>query len=320
MARLSLSSLSRPCRARGDSLLLFGPEWLAIGGVTLLDLLLAPPLHFHLLFTWRNGTAVGALLGLALLLRLAGHHRGRLVLEYVALSLTAVMALCVLTYLSLAASGPLADDRLLAFDRMLGFDWLAGFRLFEAHPQVAAVLKLVYQSLPFQYFYCALLFGLMGNGTRLRQLFWMILIAGLITCAGVWLLPAYGPFKMFGLESRGHFLPDMEHLRTGRDLTFALAELTGVICFPSFHTTMAIAYAWAFRGTGPIGLSAMGLNLVMLLAIPFVGGHYLVDMIAGAGVALACIAAVTWAPRLWRSRAMLATPQSLPQTTGTALL
>jgi membrane-associated phospholipid phosphatase len=53
------------------------------------------------------------------------------------------------------------------------------------------------------------------------------------------------------------------------------------------------------------------LNLAMLAAIPFVGGHYLADMIAGAGVALACIAAVTWTPRLWRSRTLLA--QALPQ-------
>jgi hypothetical protein len=312
MACLSLPSLPRLRRPQGEHLLAFGAEWLAVAGVVLLDLVLAWRLHFHLLVTWRDGVVVCGLLGIALLLRFSGFGRGRLIAEYVALSAAAVMALCVLTYLCLAASGPLVDARLLAFDRMLGFDWRAGFRLFEAHPQVAAALRLAYRSPALQDLYFVLLFGLMGDKARLRQLFWLLLSALLVTCAGVWLFPAYGPFKLFGLEAHGPFLADMERLRGGAR-SFTLAGMTGVICFPSFHTTMAIAYVWAFRGTGPIGRIITGLNLAMLAAIPFVGGHYLADMIAGAVVALACIAAVIGTPRLWRSRALLAVPQPLPQ-------
>ena len=311
MARLCLPSLPR-VRRREESLLAFGAEWLAVGGVMLLDLVLALRLGFHLRVGWQDGVVACTLLGLALLLRLSGYQRGRLVAEYVALSAMAVTALCVLTYLCLAAAGPLVDAQLLAFDRMLGFDWRAGFRLFEAHPHVAAALRLAYRSPAVQDLYFVLLFGLMGDKARLRQLFWLFLTALLVTCAGVWLFPAYGPFKLFGLEAHGPFLADMERLRGGAR-SFALADMTGVVCVPSFHTSMAIAYVWAFRGTGPIGRIITGLNLAMLAAIPFVGGHYLADMVAGAAVALACIAAVTATPRLWRTRALLAVPQPLPQ-------
>jgi membrane-associated phospholipid phosphatase len=79
--------------------------------------------------------------------------------------------------------------------------------------------------------------------------------------------------------------------------------MTGVICFPSFHTTMALASIYAFRRTGIIGICVAGINSAMLFAIPFVGGHYLVDMIAGAGVALVSIAAVAWCPFIWKGLA-----------------
>ena len=66
----------------------------------------------------------------------------------------------------------------------------------------------------------------------------------------------------------------------------ALSSLTGVVSFPSFHTTMALAYAYGFRRAGAIGWIVGALNFVMLFSIPFFGGHYLVDMIAGVLMAI----------------------------------
>src|SRR5262245_7894178 len=86
----------------------------------------------------------------------------------------------------------------------------------------------------------------------------------------------------------------MERLHSG-DLHFALAQLTGVVSFPSFHTTMAILYVYGFGRVGWMGWVAALLNVAMLLAIPFYGGHYLVDVFAGAAVALISVVAV----KLW---------------------
>jgi membrane-associated phospholipid phosphatase len=72
------------------------------------------------------------------------------------------------------------------------------------------------------------------------------------------------------------------------------------VSFPSFHTAMSLAYVWGFRGTGPIGWAIAGLNLLMLCAIPWYGGHYLVDMIAGAATMLLSLALVKTAPLAWR--------------------
>jgi membrane-associated phospholipid phosphatase len=123
-------------------------------------------------------------------------------------------------------------------------------------------------------------------------MFWLVAVAGVFTCSGAALFPAFGPFKTFGIDSE--FLPVMEQLRSG-NLHFALSKLTGVVSFPSFHTTMALLYIYGFRRAGAIGWMMAALNVAMMPAIPFFGGHYLVDMLAGGAVALASLGIV----RVW---------------------
>jgi membrane-associated phospholipid phosphatase len=67
-------------------------------------------------------------------------------------------------------------------------------------------------------------------------------------------------------------------------MEFTLSKMTGVICFPSFHTVMALGYAYSLRRTGIIGHTVGVANIVMLLGVPFIGGHYVIDMIAGAAI------------------------------------
>jgi hypothetical protein len=255
------------------------------------------PLNFTV--GWTYFLLPGAGLALTLAARLFAFRRGGLMAEYFALTLVASTAICALSYLCLASAGDLVDAHLMAMDRVLGFDWLAGYRFVHAHPALLAVLGLAYASLIYQSLYCGLLLGLMGNRRRLREMFWLVLCCGLLACAGTFWLPALGPSKFFAIETSTGFVPVMEHLISGRDLSFALSGMTGVVSFPSFHTSMALAYAWVFRKSGVIAIAVMALNMIMLCAVPFFGGHYLVDMIAGAATMLLSLAVVKTAPSVW---------------------
>jgi hypothetical protein len=276
----------------------FVPEWCGIAAVALLDTAWARAIHFHLTITPHDGMLMAIALGMMIALRVFAVKRGGVMAEYFSLNLAAALVFGVLSYLCLASSGTLADARLLALDRALGFDWMAGYRFLLTHPAPAAVLQFAYNSLVFQGLYFCVLLGLMNGRARLREIFWLVFLAGLFTCAGCLMMPALGPFQMFGAAPPESFLPEMLHLRSGQNLNFALAHMTGVVSFPSFHTAMALAYIWAFRGTGPSGWGIAGLNLVMLCAVPWLGGHYLCDMIAGAAAMLAALGLVKGVPRL----------------------
>ena len=275
----------------------FAPEWLALLALAVLDFVWARTIGFHLTITWGDGKLIGLGLLVMLLVRLFS-ERGGMMAEYFSLTAAATLTFGVLSYLSLASSGPLVDAPLQAADSALRFDWLAGYHFLKAQPLIATILKYAYMSMVYQGLYFCVLFALMGNKKNLREMFWLVLVMGLFTSLGVLLFPALGPFKLFDAAPAGSFVPEIERVKSGHDLNFALAHLTGVVSFPSFHTAMALAYAWGFRKTGPIGWAAIALNFLMLCAIPWYGGHYLVDMIAGAGVMLLSLAIIRLASRL----------------------
>jgi len=268
----------------------FPLEWSGVAVLMLIDAAWAARIGFSLTVKWLDCVvpllAVAATITFRAIVR---QERGALIAEYCILSIAATAAFAVLSYLCCAAAYHLVDDDLLRIDRALGFDWELWFRLLQAHPAVVSVLKVTYDSLAYQGLYFTVLFGLLLRRIELREMFWTIFIAGLFTSAGSVLLPALGTFEMFNLTSLGDYLPDMKQLRAGSDLHFALGRLKGVVNFPSFHTTMAVVYAYAFRRTGLFGYIIIAINFTMLLSIPFIGGHYLVDMIGGAGVAVASI-------------------------------
>lgn len=270
----------------------FVPEWGALGLLALLIAAWANQIGFHLTVTRNDFYGLGILLAAMLALRLFWMARGGMMAEFCALSLVAGAMVCVLSYLCLASSGALIDDRLLAMDRALGFDWLAGYRFVQARPWLSSILRFAYYSPMLQAFYFCVLLGLMNRKGRMREMFWLVLLSGLCACLGALLAPALGPFHRFGIITPDSFLPQMQQLIDGRDRNFAFAHLTGVVSFPSFHTSMALGYAWGFRRTGPAGWAIAALNLVMLLSVPFFGGHYLVDMIAGATAMLMALALI----------------------------
>jgi hypothetical protein len=293
----------------------FAPEWLALLAIAALDVVWARAIGFHLSIGWGDGKMIGAALVAMLLLRVWSVKAGGMIAEYFSLTACATMVFGVLSYLSLASSRAPVDAPLLAADRALGFDWLAGYHFLLAHPWVAKPLAVIYDSIPYQALYFGVLFALMGRKDELRRMFWLVLVTGLFTSAGAVLFPAFGPLKSLGVAPHGSFLPEMEHLKSGQNLNFALAHMTGVVSFPSFHTAMALAYVWGFRKTGAIGWGIAALNLAMLAAIPWYGGHYLVDMIAGAATMLLALAVVNGFEKL-RASAANASPESAAVSAG----
>ena len=63
----------------------------------------------------------------------------------------------------------------------------------------------------------------------------------------------------------------------------------GLICFPSFHTTGGILFMWALWPLRWARWPGIAVNVIMLAAIPIIGSHYLIDMIAGVALALMAI-------------------------------
>jgi hypothetical protein len=290
----------------------FAPEWLVLCALAMVDVVFATKVGLHLQMRWQDFGALVTVFAVGAAFRLFGQKRGGLIAEFLALSLAMAIAFTIFSYMCMAVSGPLVDTKLLAIDRAMGFDWMAGWKLISVHPLAMRIATLLYQSLNWQAIYLCILLGLMLRTRNMRETFWAIFLSALITNLVAIVLPAYGPFETFGLASHGEYLPDMKHLKSGADLTFALSRMTGVISFPSFHTVMALGYTYGMRKTGIIGYGIAALNAAMLMIVPFIGGHYLIDMIAGAATLIVSVAVVKAAPVLWRRIMPPQTSEAVP--------
>ena len=91
-------------------------------------------------------------------------------------------------------------------------------------------------------------------------------------------------------------------LRNGEMTRISLTQVNGLITFPSFHAALAIILIYASRGVKVLFPAFLVLNLLMLAATPTVGGHYFIDIIAGACVVLclACLRQLRWGTLLAR--------------------
>ena len=228
--------------------------------------------------------------------------------EAVALLCAFTATAAVLTYLAASCAFPLQDVMMERLDRAIGFDWSAWHDAVLDRPILSCLLLVAYDSLLPQFLLAIIYFSTTDRSARIGEL---LLLAGATLAAtalisAIW--PTLGPFAatgQLGVSANGGgdiaYLRDLLALRAGGPWHFELSAMEGIVTMPSYHTVLAVLFTYAFRRTGLVGYGIATLNLVMLLSIPPIGGHYLVDMLAGGALALGAIA-VQRAPRHGVSR------------------
>jgi len=91
-------------------------------------------------------------------------------------------------------------------------------------------------------------------------------------------------------------------LRDGSFRTLEVGNLLGIITFPSFHTAISLVLVWVARGIAWLFWPSLIVGIGVLVSIPSEGGHYFVDVVAGALVTVAAIGLTT------RRRALRTSP------------
>jgi hypothetical protein len=132
------------------------------------------------------------------------------------------------------------------------------------------------------------------------------LISLIITAALFALFPATTAWTHLGLSdtevssfryltlSSDNWINELIQIREGRARNLRDLQGMGLTAFPSFHCTAALLFIWASWELRWIRLPMVLANLLMLAATPITGGHYVVDLIAGALVMAAGVIVAEW--------------------------
>jgi membrane-associated phospholipid phosphatase len=190
---------------------------------------------------------------------------------------------------------PLLDPQFTRMDAALGFNWTACFLWIKSSSVLTRyILSHAYNSMIVQIFFSLGFFAVIKRSDRNRELLWIGMLSGLITVSLSGLLPALGPYVNGDMPKWSAVLLSV---RDGSLTNLELAKLTGLVAFPSFHTVVAILLVYVHRPPLRTFIPVAIWNALMLIAIPFAGHHYLVDMIAGTAVAAISILIVQTAMR-----------------------
>jgi membrane-associated phospholipid phosphatase len=207
----------------------------------------------------------------------------------------------ILNYLLMPYDRPSIDPFLNGLDRSIGLDWLAAYAAFKSNAMLSELLSMAYLStLPL----VALMIPLLGLTRRGRDLdlFLLALFLATLAAVGFW---AYFPSNGSGtyLFATGQFdappgaVSDKRHIETvlaleaGRILEFSLNKSEGLIGFPSMHTVMAVLIVHAVRGLPRIFWPVLVWNGLVIVSVPFDGGHNFCDVAGGLGLTWLSVAA-----------------------------
>jgi membrane-associated phospholipid phosphatase len=236
-------------------------------------------------------------------LRGRGLQRIAIALEGCTLFYATCMTVLLATFIAGTGHRAFFDASLAKADRVLlpGFDWPRAMLSFSRSGLPARIANRAYESIGWQ---PPLLIATLSMTSKHDRVWHFLLswIATLcITVAVFAYYPVLGAYRHFGIAAAD--VPAMldstpwnqpvllEGLRDGTLSRISLATLDGIVNYPSFHAGAAVLLAYGFWSVRPLRWPLITLNTLMLASAVPIGGHYLVDLFAGAIAAGAGIAA-----------------------------
>jgi hypothetical protein len=189
---------------------------------------------------------------------------------------------------------PLWDARLASFDRWLGLDWLGMYRWLTAHWLADTVARICYAGLGPEFIMLVVWLELSGRHGRALAFWRQFMLAAVLTVAAGVVMPAAGPFVYLKLPVARvtAYAVQFQALRAGGLRLIDLAQVQGLVIFPSFHAALAALCANAARPAGRWAAPVILFNALIVAASPAIGGHYFADIMAGLALAAFVAAAV----------------------------
>lgn len=205
-------------------------------------------------------------------------------------------AISIASYIGISLNVPTIADILVRFDKAIGFDWLAAYHWVESHRGVRIVFRYAYWSAFAQLILVPVALAIARRPDDIAELLLILFVSSVLLMLISIPFPAESAFLYFGITDPGTVstVRDFTLLRSGALRVINPYEVQGLVSMPSFHTMIAIFFAYSMRHVRFLFPAAVMLNAVMIVSTITVGGHYLADVLAG----IFCGFAVVWAVRL----------------------
>lgn len=186
------------------------------------------------------------------------------------------------------------DQYLIDFEAKLGITMPSILVWTAAHPSFKYVLKVIYDSLPYQMSIIPLCLIALGRFNRLRNYYFLMFFTVLFGFIFYYFFPTIAPASMINSP-----FFQSEQIATGlkfKQIHQLIPPTTiegGLIAMPSFHTIWAILCVYLLKDWFVAYVMLAAINLLLLLSCVLLGWHYLSDVLIGILLAFFSIAVVS---------------------------
>jgi hypothetical protein len=201
----------------------------------------------------------------------------------------------VFGHLMMTLPMPMADSMLADWDRALGLDWIGYLSWVTARPWLSQALLWVYYAIIPASLLAFVILHFSGRRERTSEYLALSFVGAVIAITMGAAFPTLGTVTYFHApqalmaafpeHTGAQWVQQLAELRSG--LPVELNHMIGLVSFPSYHVALTMIVAWCFRGFRFVFPICAIYALATASSAPIIGGHYFVDLVAGA--ALACI-------------------------------
>ncbi len=217
--------------------------------------------------------------------------------------ITYIFILTIFSYIAAYAGSITNTDFFIKSDYFFKFDWVKTYEFLLANTIVYNIFYISYVSMFPQFIFLIIWMSLSGNFFWLRVMVNAFVLLAFVTICISALFPVVEADVAYGITKIRHdgfrwiadTLPQAEHflnLNNKIMTEIQFSNLRGIVSFPSFHTIIGIVLITCSSNIKYLNALFLVVNTLLIAATPSIGGHYLVDTLAGAIIALLGMAAI----------------------------
>ncbi len=185
---------------------------------------------------------------------------------------------------------PLRDDLLARADRAIGADVPAVMEWMGRHPGLRVTSGFCYGSLYALCLLPSIIPPLLGDAASARRFIVACVTFAVISYPIMASFQAVGPWAYYGYRpqiNQDGYMAMFAELRTSHDVLLDFEYRSGLICFLSFHTAIAVLSAAALWSTPYLRWVAATWAALIAVSTVTTGSHYVVDVVAALALCLA---------------------------------
>jgi membrane-associated phospholipid phosphatase len=185
------------------------------------------------------------------------------------------------------------DPLFARLDASLGMEVPDVIRVVSQYPWLRSVLRISYDTLIFMVMLAVMVPPMCGKMQAAKQYAIAGLLAAMICIPIFAVLQAVGPWVHYGYVpdiDQENYMRTFSALKTQDWYVFDISYRDGLICFPSFHTILAILAGIALWSIPYLRWPAAVMATLIVISTVTTGTHYVIDVVAGIGVAAVAFA------------------------------